>query len=125
MPLMAFAVSNQFSGPENLSLKSAVQSGVPVTAIKRMKIGAEANDSSRLMSLDNDRLTAAVAYVLACIPNKANLYVLFFLMGLLAIPMSVPAAALDSKQAVNGFYHTSWTAKDGLPGAVLSIAQTT
>ena len=34
---MAFAVSNQCSGPENLSLKSAVQSGVPVTAIKRMK----------------------------------------------------------------------------------------
>jgi ligand-binding sensor domain-containing protein len=39
--------------------------------------------------------------------------------------MSLPAEALDSKQAVTGFYHTSWTAKDGLPGAVLSLAQTT
>jgi signal transduction histidine kinase/ligand-binding sensor domain-containing protein len=93
--------------------------------MKRKKIGAEANDPSRLVSFHNDRLTAAVAYVLACISNPGNLYVLGFLIGLLAILISLPAVALDSKQAVNGFYHTSWTAKDGLPGAILSLAQTT
>ena len=89
-----------------------------------MKIGAETNDSPRPVSFHNDRLTAAVAYALACIANKGNSYILGFLIGLLAIPMSLPAVALDSKQADNGFYHTSWTAKDGLPGSVLSLAQT-
>jgi signal transduction histidine kinase/streptogramin lyase len=94
-------------------------------AIKRMKIGAETNSPSKLVPFHNDRRTAAVAYVLACKSNKGHLYALGFLIGLLAIPMSLPAVALDSKQAVNGFYHTSWTAKDGLPGAILSLAQTT
>ena len=69
-------------------------------------------------------LTAAAAYALACITNKGNSYIFRFLIGLLAIPISLPAVALDSKQADNGFYHTSWTAKDGLPGSVLSLAQT-
>jgi signal transduction histidine kinase/ligand-binding sensor domain-containing protein len=123
---VAFAVWKQCSGPDNLGVKSQFNLGVPVTAaIKRMKISAEVNDSTRLVSLHNNRLTAAVAYVLACIASKGYLYVLGFLIGLVAIPMSVPAVALDSKQAVNRFYHTSWTAKDGLPGAVLSLAQTT
>ena len=94
-------------------------------AIKRMKISAEVNDPTRLVSLHNNRLTAAVAYVLASISPKGSLHVLGFLIGLLAIPMSVPAVALDSEHAVNGFSHSSWTAKDGLPGAVLSLAQTT
>jgi ligand-binding sensor domain-containing protein len=94
-------------------------------AIKRMKIGAEANDPSRLVSFHKDRLSAAVAYVFACISEKGNLYVSGFLIGLLAMPMPLPAVAPDSKQAVNGFYHTSWTDKDGLPGSILSLAQTT
>jgi signal transduction histidine kinase/ligand-binding sensor domain-containing protein len=90
-----------------------------------MKMCTEANDPSRLVSFHNDCLTAAVVYVLACISPKGSLHVLGLLIGLLAIPMSVPAVAPDSKQAVNGFSHTSWTAKDGLPGAILSLAQTT
>jgi len=94
-------------------------------AIKRMKNGAEANDPLWLVSFFNDRLTAAAAYVLHCISSKGNSYALWFLIGLLTIPLPLPAAALDSKKTVNGFYHTSWTAKDGLPGAVLSLAQTT
>lgn len=32
---------------------------------------------------------------------------------------------LDSTRIVDHFYHTSWTAKDGLPGAALAITQTT
>ena len=94
-------------------------------AIKRMKIGAEANDPLKPASFLNHRLTAVVAYFLACIFNKGNLYVLRFLIGLLVMPVSLPAVPNDSKQAVSGFYHTSWTAKDGLPGAVLGLAQTT
>jgi signal transduction histidine kinase/ligand-binding sensor domain-containing protein len=77
------------------------------------------------VSFHNDCLTAAAAYALACITNKGNSYIFRFLIGLLAIPISLPAVALDSKQFANGFYNTSWTAKDGLPGAVLSLAQTT
>jgi signal transduction histidine kinase/ligand-binding sensor domain-containing protein len=71
------------------------------------------------------RLTVAVASPLVCISRKEILSVLAFLVILLTITMSCPAVALESKQAVNDFYHTSWTAKDGLPGAVLSLVQTT
>jgi signal transduction histidine kinase/ligand-binding sensor domain-containing protein len=91
----------------------------------RIRIGTEANNPSRPVSFHDDRPTPAVAPVLSRISNKGNLWLFGFLIGLLAVPMSLPAAALDSKQAVAGFHHTLWTAKDGLPGAVLSLAQTT
>jgi signal transduction histidine kinase/ligand-binding sensor domain-containing protein len=49
-----------------------------------------------------------------------------FIAATLALILITHAAyAHDPNQAVNGFQITSWTAKDGLPGAVLSIAQTT
>lgn len=97
--------------------------GVPVTAIK-MRSGLEANDLSKSVSFHNYRLTTAVAFALACISIPSNLYVMGSLIGLLVTPTSLPAVALDSKRTANGFYHTSWTAKDGLPGAILSLAQT-
>src|SRR5258708_3340675 len=71
------------------------------------------------------QLTLPVACPLVCISRKDILSVLAFQVILLTITMSCPAVALESKQAVSDSYHTSWTAKDGLPGAVLSLAQTT
>src|SRR5882672_4978474 len=112
--------------PSNSGLKTASNLGVLVTAAnKRTRTVAQANNRSRLASFHTANLTSVVAYVLACILNVGNLYLLGFLICLLTIPMSVPAVAHDSTGVVNGFYHTSWTAKDGVPGAVLSIAQTT
>jgi signal transduction histidine kinase/ligand-binding sensor domain-containing protein len=89
-----------------------------------LKIGAEANRLSRVVSIQIDRLIAAVAYVLARISKKSNLYVLSFLISVLAMPVSVLANPHDPKETVNGFYHTSWTTKDGLSGSVRGLVQT-
>jgi ligand-binding sensor domain-containing protein len=37
---------------------------------------------------------------------------------------SFQASALDAKKRISQFNHTSWTAKDGIPGPVRAIAQT-
>ncbi len=90
-----------------------------------MRLGAEANDPSRNVAFHSDRWIAAATAVFVCISDEGRSYVLGFLIGLLTISLSLPALAVDSKHAVTGFHHKSWTAKDGLPGAVLSLAQTT
>jgi hypothetical protein len=40
------------------------------------------------------------------------------------IVLAIPAKALDPQKLISQFTHTSWTAKDGLPGPVRAIAQT-
>jgi len=37
---------------------------------------------------------------------------------------AAPAAGLDSQKTISQFTHTSWSAKDGIPGPVRAIAQT-
>src|SRR3954471_10991616 len=43
--------------------------------------------------------------------------------GLLAFG-AFPASALDPNQPLSQLHHTTWTAKDGLNGAVVTLAQT-
>ncbi len=38
--------------------------------------------------------------------------------------LAIPAKALDPQKLISQFTHTSWTAKDGVPGPVRAIAQT-
>ncbi len=38
--------------------------------------------------------------------------------------LAIPAKALDPQKRISQFTHTSWTAKDGVPGPVRAIAQT-
>lgn len=42
----------------------------------------------------------------------------------IGVLLTVPAKALDSQKLITQFTHTSWTAKDGIPGPVRAIAQT-
>jgi len=42
----------------------------------------------------------------------------------IGIVAATPAAALDPQKLISQFTHTSWTAKDGVPGPVRAIAQT-
>src|SRR6267143_4397340 len=46
-----------------------------------------------------------------------------FLM-MIGMMLAIPAKALDPQKLISQFTHTSWTAKDGLPGPVRAIAQT-
>ena len=43
---------------------------------------------------------------------------------MIGMMLAVPANALDPQKSISQFTHTSWTAKDGIPGPVLAIAQT-
>jgi signal transduction histidine kinase/ligand-binding sensor domain-containing protein len=47
-----------------------------------------------------------------------------FIMLLLALVCSAPAAALDSQVPLSEYHHDIWTGKDGAPGEVSSMAQT-
>jgi ligand-binding sensor domain-containing protein len=42
----------------------------------------------------------------------------------IGVLLTVPAKALDPQKLITQFTHTSWTAKDGIPGPVRAIAQT-
>jgi hypothetical protein len=42
----------------------------------------------------------------------------------IGVLLTVPANALDPQKLITQFTHTSWTAKDGIPGPVRAIAQT-
>jgi signal transduction histidine kinase/ligand-binding sensor domain-containing protein len=44
---------------------------------------------------------------------------------MIGIGLAIPAKALDPQKLISQFTHTSWTAKDGVPGPVRAIAQTT
>ncbi len=44
---------------------------------------------------------------------------------LLASAFVTPALALDPQKSITQFVHTSWTEKDGAPGRIMAIAQTT
>jgi ligand-binding sensor domain-containing protein len=46
-----------------------------------------------------------------------------FLM-MVGMVLAIPANALDPQKLISQFTHTSWTAKDGVPGPVRAIAQT-
>jgi ligand-binding sensor domain-containing protein len=43
---------------------------------------------------------------------------------LIGVVSAIPAKALDPQKRISQFTHTSWTAKDGVPGPVRAIAQT-
>jgi signal transduction histidine kinase/ligand-binding sensor domain-containing protein len=43
---------------------------------------------------------------------------------MIGIVFAIPAKALDPQKRISQFTHTSWTAKDGVPGPVRAIAQT-
>jgi signal transduction histidine kinase/ligand-binding sensor domain-containing protein len=43
---------------------------------------------------------------------------------LISIVLVIPAKALDPQKLISQFTHTSWTAKEGVPGPVRAIAQT-
>src|ERR1700748_93254 len=42
----------------------------------------------------------------------------------LTLMCAVPVLALDRDQSLSQLYHTSWTARDGVNGSVVAIAQT-
>jgi signal transduction histidine kinase/ligand-binding sensor domain-containing protein len=46
------------------------------------------------------------------------------LLMMIGIVSATPAKALDPQKLISQFTHTSWTAKDGVPGPVRAIAQT-
>ncbi len=43
---------------------------------------------------------------------------------MIGLVLAIPAKALDPQKRISQFTHTSWTAKDGVPGPVRAIAQT-
>jgi signal transduction histidine kinase/ligand-binding sensor domain-containing protein len=43
---------------------------------------------------------------------------------MIGMVLAIPAKALDPQKLIGQFTHTSWTAKDGVPGPVRAIAQT-
>src|SRR6266403_4280607 len=43
---------------------------------------------------------------------------------MIGLVFAIPAKALDPQKLITQFTHTSWTAKDGIPGPVRAIAQT-
>jgi signal transduction histidine kinase/ligand-binding sensor domain-containing protein len=43
----------------------------------------------------------------------------------LAVALTAPAVALDAQKSMSQFTHTAWSAKDGIPGPVRTMAQTT
>jgi len=43
---------------------------------------------------------------------------------MIGVALTAPANALDPQKFISQFTHTSWTAKDGIPGPVRAIAQT-
>src|SRR5580698_6347056 len=101
--------------------------GTPVTAaIKRVNIGAGGDDLSKLVSRYDHRIDANSPFVLTCVtaPWKFCIWVLF-LIALFGTVLPASVAALGPRPTLTGYFHTSWTAKDGLPGSVLSLAQTT
>ena len=46
------------------------------------------------------------------------------LLMIIGMVSAIPAKALDPQKRLSQFTHTSWTAKDGVPGPVRAIAQT-
>lgn len=46
-------------------------------------------------------------------------------LWLLLLAVSVPAVCIDRDRRLEQLYHTAWTAKDGAPGDITSLAQTT
>ena len=46
------------------------------------------------------------------------------LVVVIILSATAPAAGLDSQKAISQFTHTSWSAKDGIPGPIRAIAQT-
>ena len=46
------------------------------------------------------------------------------LLMMVDIVLAIPTQALDRQKLISQFTHTSWTAKDGVPGPVRAIAQT-
>jgi ligand-binding sensor domain-containing protein len=46
------------------------------------------------------------------------------LLLMIGMVLAIPAKALDPQKLISQFTHTSWTAKDGVPGPVRAIAQT-
>ncbi len=45
-------------------------------------------------------------------------------VAMIALALANFADALDPQKAISQFTHTSWSAKDGMPGPVRAIAQT-
>src|SRR5207245_1252809 len=45
-------------------------------------------------------------------------------LTMIGMVLTIPAKALDPQKLISQFTHTSWTAKDGIPGPVRAIAQT-
>src|SRR5713101_5320696 len=49
---------------------------------------------------------------------------LCIVLMMIGMMLAIPAKALDPQKLISQFTHTSWTAKDGVPGPVRAIAQT-
>src|SRR5258708_15677679 len=49
---------------------------------------------------------------------------LCIVLMMIGMMLAIPAKALDPQKLISQFTHTSWTAKDGIPGPVRAIAQT-
>ena len=45
-------------------------------------------------------------------------------LTVICLVLAIPANALDPQKLISQFTHTSWTAKDGVPGPIRAIAQT-
>src|SRR2546427_1111999 len=49
---------------------------------------------------------------------------LCIVLMMIGMMLAIPAKALDPQKLISQFTHTSWTAKDGVPGPVRAIRQT-
>jgi signal transduction histidine kinase/ligand-binding sensor domain-containing protein len=69
-------------------------------------------------------LTAVFYRVLLSRETKARQYARSLLFSLLTLLLCAPMFAIDRDRRIEQLYHTSWTFKDGIPGEIHSLAQT-
>jgi signal transduction histidine kinase/ligand-binding sensor domain-containing protein len=94
-------------------------------ATNTVYIDARTEDPSKLASRFDHRFDRTSTHLLTLVQGPCRCSISIFLIALAGIVLPFPAWAIIPSKILSGYYHTSWTAKDELPGAVLSIAQTT
>src|SRR5258708_13541925 len=69
-----------------------------------------------------EKRVIVLSFIEATVPGGVGVRLLCDL--LMMILLASPVKGLDPQKRVSQFMHTSWTAKDGVPGPVRAIAQT-
>jgi signal transduction histidine kinase/ligand-binding sensor domain-containing protein len=77
--------------------------------------------NSKLVSLRSAFCFVAASAWVTLRAKKQILRILWLCVALATV--GVPVLALDPKQPLNQLYHTAWTARNGLTGSVLALAQ--